>query len=394
MAGPLTGLKVLDFTTLLPGPYATMVLAGLGADVLQVVSRSRPDLTATLTPAIPGTELTASGAWLGRDKRSMFLNLKNRAAIEVVHRLVMEYDIIFEQFRPGVMDRLGLGYEDLRKLNPKVIYCSMTGYGQTGPLNMHAGHDINYLARSGVMAYSGRKESGPTLTCMQIADVASGSANAVAGTLAAVVHRFLTGEGQHVDVAMMDGVVAFNAFQSATSLVNGEEPGREGGLLNGGSLYDFYQTKDGEYLSVGALEPQFFSAFCNAIDCPELIAAGVMPENVAEIKERVRQVIRTKSRREWEGIFEKVDACVEPVLSLTEALSDPHLQQRKMVVEVPLPDKSRSVGQIGIPITFSKSVLEYRQTGVVPGTNTKEVMLALGYTEQQIAEFDKNGTFD
>ncbi|HPB71170.1 MAG TPA: CaiB/BaiF CoA-transferase family protein, partial [Syntrophales bacterium] len=200
MAGPLTGLKVLDFTTLLPGPYATMTLADLGAEVLAVISGSRPDLAAILPPYLPGTTQSVAGAFLGRGKRSLTLNLKDPRAADIVDRLLGTHDILVEQFRPGVMAKLGFGYEALRKKHPSLIYCSITGYGQTGPFKDRAGHDINYLARSGLMGYQGRRDTGPTLMSMQIADVASGSNHSIIAILAAVIHRQRTGEGQHLDV--------------------------------------------------------------------------------------------------------------------------------------------------------------------------------------------------
>lgn len=396
MAGPLIGLKILDFTTLLPGPYATMVLAGMGADVLQIVSRSRPDLTALVPPIIPGTDITASRAWLGRGKRSMYLNLKAPQSLQILHRLIKEkeYDIVIEQFRPGVMERFGLSYTDLKEINPALIYCSLTGYGQTGPLCQRGGHDINYIARSGLMDYSGRKETGPSLTGMQIADVGSGSQNAIVGILSAVIHRYNTGQGQNIDVSMLDGQIAFNAVRAATFLVDEKDPRREEGLLNGGSLYDFYETKDKQYISFGGLEHQFLAAFCHTIDCPDLIQGGVMPANVTTTKERIRQIIIKKTRAEWEKVFEQVDACVEPVLTLREALNDSHVRERGLVVDVKLPENQGTVRQLGIPIKFSKSFLEYNQTGVKEGFHTNGIMLELGYTKEEIKEFWEKGVFD
>ena len=218
----------------------------------------------------------------------MALNLKDPRAVKIVRRLIADYDILIEQFRPGVMARFGLDYETLKAANPALIYCSLTGYGQTGPMRNRAGHDINYLARSGIVSYSGRKASGPCLMGIQIADVASGSNNSVIGILAAVVHRQTTGEGQHVDVSMTDGAVAFNALSAAAYLVDGTETCCEEGVLNGGSLYDFYETKDGKYLSFGGLEPQFFAAFCETIGRPDLIAGGVIPPDLPRVKEEVR----------------------------------------------------------------------------------------------------------
>jgi alpha-methylacyl-CoA racemase len=392
MAGPLKGLKILDFTTLLPGPYATMVLADLGADVLRVVSGTRPDLADFMPPCIPGTNLSCATAVLGRGKRCLALNLKDQRAGAVVLKLIESHDILIEQFRPGVMAKFGLDYETLKAANPSLIYCSLTGYGQTGPLKSRAGHDINYLARSGVMAYSGRKTDGPSLTGMQIADIASGSNNAVIGILAAVVHRQRTGEGQHVDVSMTDGVIAFNALAGAAFLADGTETRREEGFLNGGSLYDFYETNDGKYLSFGGLEPQFFAVFCQAIGRPDLIPGGVAPQDITRIKEEVRAILKEKTRDEWMVLFGKVDACVEPVLTLGEALRDPHVEARGSVVEVDLPGGGK-VKQLGHPIRYSATPPEYRSVGVPAGTHTREILRELGYAESEIDEFEKTGLF-
>jgi crotonobetainyl-CoA:carnitine CoA-transferase CaiB-like acyl-CoA transferase len=392
MAGPLKGLKILDFTTLLPGPYATMVLADLGAEVLRVVSGSRPDLAEFMPPCLPGTNLSCATAALGRGKRCLALNLKDPRAGAIVLKLIESHDILIEQFRPGVMGKFGLDYDTLRAANPALIYCSLTGYGQTGPLSSRAGHDINYLARSGVASYSGRKESGPSLMGIQIADVASGSNNAVIGILAAVVHRLKTGEGQHVDVSMTEGVIAFNALAGNAFLVDGTETRREEGVLNGGSLYDFYETKEGKYLSFGGLEPRFFAAFCETIGRPDLIPGGVAPGDLSRIKAEVRAILRTKTQDEWMVLFGKVDACVEPVLALGEALRDPHVEARGLVVEVSLPGGGK-VRQLGHPIRYSATPPEYRSVGVPAGAHTREILRELGYVEGEIDEFEKTGLF-
>jgi alpha-methylacyl-CoA racemase len=392
MAGPLKGLKILDFTTLLPGPYATMMLADMGADVLRIVSGSRPDLADFMLPCIAGTNLSCATATLGRGKRCLTLNLKDPRAIKIVLSLIANHDILIEQFRPGVMAKFGLDYATLKAAHPSLIYCSLTGYGQTGPLMSRAGHDINYLARSGIASYSGRKAAGPSLTGMQIADIASGSDNAVIGMLAAVVHRQATGEGQHIDVSMTDGVIAFNAVAGAAFLVDETEARREEGVLNGGSLYDFYETKDGEYLSFGGLEPQFFTAFCETIGRPDLIPGGVVPRDLPRIKEEVRAILKKKTRDDWMLLFRKVDACVEPVLALSEALHDPHVEARGLVVEVDLPGGG-TVRQIGHPIRYSATPPEYRSAGVPTGTHTQEVLRELGYGDSEIEEFEKTGLF-
>jgi crotonobetainyl-CoA:carnitine CoA-transferase CaiB-like acyl-CoA transferase len=392
MAGPLTGFKILDFTTLLPGPYATMMLGDLGAEVLRIVSGSRPDLTGFMPPFIDGTNLSAVGAFLGRNKRSITLNLKDPRAIRIVHQLLTSHDILIEQFRPGVMAKFGLDYDSLKDSFPSLIYCSLTGYGQTGPLTGRAGHDINYLSRSGLMSYSGRKETGPVLTGMQIADIASGSYNSIIAVLAAVIHRLQSGRGQHLDISMTDGMVAFTAMVGAAFLTDGNEPDREGHLLNGGSLYDFYETRDHQFISFGGLEPQFFEAFCRAIERPDLIAGGVFPPNVDEVKSEIRQIIKTKTRDQWTAVFKEWDACVEPVLTLEEAMNDPLIRERDMVVEVPLPDGSR-VKQLAHPIKYSVSPPRYKQVGLPVGTHTREVLLDIGYSDPEIKEFEQTGLF-
>lgn len=392
MAGPLEGLKVLDFTTLLPGPYATMILSDLGADVLKVTSGSRPDLAAIVPPFIGKTDLTAASAYLGRGKRSISLNLKDARGLQVVHRLLERYDVLIEQFRPGIMAKLGLGFDDLAPRYPSLIYCSLTGYGQTGPMKDRAGHDINYLSLSGLMGYAGRKYEGPVPMPLQIADVASGSNNAVIAILAAVFSRSRSGKGQYLDISMTDGAFAFNALAAAAYLVSGEEPTREGFILNGGSLYDFYKTADGHYLSFGGLEPQFFAAFCNAIGRPDWIAGGVAPPDCAGVKEEVRKIIKSKTRGEWKEIFDKTDACVEPVLSLSEALDSELVRERQLTTDITLPDGS-TVRQPASPFKFSATPPVYGKTGVKAGSHNREVFLELGYSEEEINEFGKTGLF-
>jgi crotonobetainyl-CoA:carnitine CoA-transferase CaiB-like acyl-CoA transferase len=390
MAGPLSNLKILDFTTLLPGPYATMILADMGAEVLRVLSDAYPDMASFLPPFLPESNLSCNLAYMGRGKRCMHLNLKSAGAVEIVHRLIQKYDIVIEQFRPGVMAKFGLSYEDLKSVNPSLIYCSLTGYGQTGPLKGRAGHDINYLARSGLMDYSGKKEAGPCLTGMQIADVASGSNNSVIGILAAVIHRKETGQGQHIDISMTDGVMAFNSMMAATYLAGAHEPKREQELLNGGSLYDFYETKDGKHISFGALEAQFFANFCRIIGREDLIPYGVMPPNMEQIKKDIRTIFLQKTRGQWTEIFSQVDACVEPVLSLGEAIADENTRAREMVLEFTLPSGEK-LQQIANPIKFSNTKQEYRSIGCIAGTHTKEILLEMDYAEEQIKNYEKDG---
>lgn len=391
--GSLDDLKILDFSTLLPGPYATLMLADMGAEVLKISSASRPDIVLDYPPFIGDTGVSASQAWLGRNKKTMFLNLKTGEGKAVVKELVKEYDIVLEQFRPGVMEKLGLGYEDLKAVNPKLIYCSLTGYGQTGPLRDAAGHDINYMSRSGIISQAGRRESGPSLMNFQIADIAVGSMNSVIGILAAVNYRKNTGKGQYIDVAMMDGCVPFNSLDGAGFLVSGKEPKREGERLNGGCIYDFYETKDGEYLSVGSLEPQFWSRFCTAIGREDLIEGTVYPPNIDEVKAEIRSILKTKTRDEWVEVFSHYDACVQPVLNLKEALlEDEQVKEREMVVDVKLPlHEDVSVKQLATAVKLSECPCEYKFAGYPTGYHTKEVIEQLG---MDYAELKAKGVFD
>ena len=391
--GALDGLKILDFTTLLPGPYATLMLADMGAEVLKVSSAGKYDLVLDYGERVDGTDISACQAWLGRNKKTMFLNLKTPEAMEIVRQLIMDYDIVIEQFRPGVMQRLGLGYEDLRRINPRLIYCSLTGYGQTGPLRDAAGHDINYMSRSGIISHAGRAGSGPSLMNFQIADIAVGSLNSVIGILAAVISRQATGKGQFVDVAMLDGCVPFNSLDGADFLVSGRQPCREGQLLNGGSMYDYYETSDGGYMSVGSLEPKFWEAFCRGIGREDLIAGTVRPENASEVKEEIRSIFRTKTRAEWTDIFSELDACVQPVMDLQEALlEDPQIRSRGMVVDVDMPlREGTKVKQMATSIDLSETPCEYRFAGYPLGWHTKEIIASLGLDYDDL---QAKGVFD
>lgn len=385
--GALNGYKVLDFSTLLPGPYATMTLADMGAEVLKVSARDKYDLVVNWPPVIPGTEITGAQAWLGRNKKTIFLNLKKPSAVEAVKKLVMEYDIIVEQFRPGVMAKLGLGYEQLRVINPRIIYCAITGYGQSGPFSLRAGHDINYLSRAGIIYASGRKDGGPSLYNFQIADVAGGSMNAVAGILAAIIYREKTGKGQFIDISMQDSVIPFNSMDGASYFAGGPVPSRESGLLNGGNIYDFYETLDGAYMSVGSLEPKFFAALCDGLGYPQWRDGDILKEHADMVKETFRRAFLTKTRDEWTIIFSNLDACVEPVLTMAEASEDNHLLHRGMWPAVPIPlAEGLEITQMGCPLNLSECPPEYHHAGYPEGYHTMQILTELGYSEEKIRD--------
>lgn len=390
MAGPLTSLKVLDFSALLPGPFGTLILADLGADVLRVESPTRPDMVRMLPPM--DENISAVHGYLNRSKRSVAVDLKKPEGVELIKQLVKDYDIVVEQFRPGVMSRLGVGYDTLKEINPGLIYCAITGYGQDGPYRDRAGHDMNYLSIAGMTGYNGRRDSGPAPMAFQVADVAGGSCHAVMAILAAVIHRQQTGEGQFVDISMTDAAFALHALSAPQALVGGEDPELERTQLNGGSFYDCYETSDGRWFSVGGLEPQFFMQFCQAIGRPDLAGRGLAmaPEIVAEVKSGIAEAMKQKTFSEWQDIFAEIDSCTEPVLTLTEAISHPQIQARNMVVDVPTPSGA-SQKQIASPFKFSVTQPEYRRTGGQLGEHTAEVLAEQGFSEQDIEALKKTG---
>lgn len=392
MSGPLAGLKVLDFSALLPGPFATLMLADMGADVLRVESPSRPDMVRMLPPIASDGNSAAHG-YLNRSKRSIGIDMKSPAGLDVVKRLVAEYDIVVEQFRPGVMDRLGVGYDALKAINPKIIYVSITGYGQTGPYKDRAGHDMNYLAIAGVLGYNGRKASGPAPMAVQVADIAGGSCHAVIGLLAAVIHRQATGVGQHVDISMTDAAFSLHALTAPGALNGGEQPGLENTQLNGGSFYDCYETADARYFSVGGLEPQFFMQFCAAIGRPELAPLGMnmlQPEVVAQLKADIQIEMKKKTYAEWSAIFAALDSCTEPVLSFAESTEHPHVVARELLVDVPMPN-GQTQRQLASPIKFSETKASYAYTGATLGEHTEAVMAAVGFSADEIKQAKSSG---
>ncbi|MBB1488046.1 CaiB/BaiF CoA transferase family protein [Oceanospirillum sediminis] len=326
----LKQLKILDFSPLLPGPYATMLMAEMGANVLRVESPTRPDLVKFLEPRIDG----ASAAYhqLHDKKTTLQLDLKQSRCVGQVKELIRDYDIVVEQFRPGVMARLGLSYEILSEINPEIIYCSITGYGQTGPYRDKAGHDINYLALSGLMDYSRRAGQSPVPLGMQVADVAGGSHHAVMAILAAVIHRQSTGEGQHIDISMTDAAFALNGMSGAAALAGGDQPLAESGWLNGGTFYDYYETSDGRYMAVGSLEPQFQARLLNTLDLEWLAdeCTDFTQDSQKRVKQALAEVFISQTFDYWCHLFAQTDACVEPVLTFEEAAEHPHMQHREL----------------------------------------------------------------
>lgn len=389
--GMLKGLKILDFTTLLPGPFATMMFADMGADVIRVESRSRIDLIRTIEPIIEGE--SAVHQQLNRSKRSLTLDLKKPEAVEIIKKLVMEYDIVLEQFRPGVMERLGLGYETLKHVNPNIIYCSITGYGQTGPYRDRPGHDNNYLSIAGTLDYSRRKGERPAPLGIQVADLAGGSMHAVIGVLAAALNREKTGAGEYIDISMTDAAFSLNIMSGSGYLATGTDLNPEEHMLNGGSFYDYYETKDRRYYSVGSLEPPFRKLLCKKMGDPSLleVAMSEKVEDQQEFKRILEKKFKEKSFQQWQAVFgESFHGCVEPVLTFGEACENQQIIAREMVVDIPK-SSTASVSQIAFPIKFKNHQAVYQHIGSHVGEHVEEILQEQGMTKKEVNRLREKG---
>jgi crotonobetainyl-CoA:carnitine CoA-transferase CaiB-like acyl-CoA transferase len=307
---------------------------------------------------------------LNRNKQSITLDLKSPESIQLIHDKIAEFDIVLEQFRPGVMQRLGLDYASLAKINPRLIYCSITGYGQTGDYQQRAGHDINYLALSGIAGHSGRQAGGPPPLGIQVADVAGGSLHALVAILSAVIERQRSGLGQYIDISMTDCAATLNNMAASAVLAAQVPQYAEQSYLNGGTYYDYYETADGRYLSVGSLEPQFMQGLAQILNLPILLEKGASldPQERLQVKHAIQDKIKTQSFATWQQVFAQYDVCVEPVFTLDEALHSPLAQQRGWTVEVPIQQNAeKTETQLACPIKFSRSQMRYDYIGQALG---------------------------
>ncbi|MFL5319803.1 MAG: CaiB/BaiF CoA transferase family protein [Myxococcaceae bacterium] len=390
MSLPLTGLKVLDLSRLLPGPYATLVLADLGAQVDKLEDPQGGDYIRQMAP-FRGDDSALFYA-LNRNKRSITLDLKKPEAIEAFRTLIKGYDVLVESFRPGVMDKLGLGYAALSELNPRLIYCSISGYGATGPDRLRAGHDLNYIARAGALGYGGTP-ADLSFPGVQMADIGGGSLFSLVGILAALYERHTTGRGRFVDMSMTDGAVAFLHMHLAARLVMGKEGaalerGRE--ALNGGyASYRPYKTSDGKFLAVGALEPKFGTGFFQALGRVDLLGdAYDTGEKGQAVQREVERIIASQPLAHWKAIFSKLDLCVEPVNEGDDVLEDPQLRARGLFVEAE--DKER-----GIKVTHLRTPVLLGELPTVPpprlGQHTKEILEEAGLGSSVVAALTGSG---
>jgi len=392
---PLSDVRVLDLTRLLPGGFCSLLLADFGADVVKVEDTAMGDYV-RWAPPFYGTEEQASLGTrsalylaLNRGKRSVRLDLKSDRGREALLRLAREFDVVLESFRPGVLDRLGCGYEALRDQNPRIVYCAITGYGQTGSNTARAGHDMNYLGLNGLLGLTGEPDGRPIQPAGQIADLGGGALMAAFGVMAALRERERSGEGQLVDVSMTDGSLAWLAMVAAQYLCDGAVPQRGSGSLTGGfACYLPYEAADG-YVTCGALEPKFWRNFCEGVDRPDLIDKQfVAPDS--DVWPPIAEIFRSRTREEWRAFNDEHDAMIEPVLDLDEALDSELVREREMVVEMEQPELG-PVRLLGLPIKLSRTPGDAARAAPALGEHTEEVLREAGLGDEEIAALTESG---
>ncbi|MCL0075397.1 CoA transferase [Dehalococcoidia bacterium] len=392
----LEGIKVIDLTRLAPGPYCTMILADLGADVIKVEEPGPPTgRRAEQGGQAPEMNLLIDQGSpfnvLNRNKRSIGLNLKHEDAREAFYKLAETTDVVVEEFRPGVSKRLGIDYQTLSGINPKIICCAITGYGQDGPYRDLAGHDINYISTAGALGAIGEKGGKPAIPLNLLGDFAGGGMQGAIGILAALMARERTGRGQFVDIAMTDGVVAMLSSALSGYFLTGEVPERGATFLSGSfPQYNTYRCGDGKYLSLGSLEPWFFANLCRAVGREDLIPHAWNESHHQEIFDHLTGVFQTRSRDEWVDILRQTDICVAPVYQFDEVERDPHLIHRQMIVEVEHPEVGK-VKQTGISIKLSETPGRIRRPPPRKCQHTDEVLGGLGYSVPEIERLRREG---
>ncbi len=387
MTAYLQGLRVLDFSRLLPGPFASLMLAEMGAEVIKVEDTGVGDPARMAPPLIEGRGALYESLNVG--KKNLSIDLKHPKSREVIWRLVKHYDVVLEGFRPGTMAGFGLSYEDLREVNPEIIYCSLTGYGQQGAFATRAGHDLNFQALVGLVEMTGVRNGAPAMPGTQMSDLA-GSYAAVLSILAAVFRRMRTGEGEHLDVSMCDGQIALMPIQLAEVMAQNQRPARGETLLSGRYLcYNLYETKDQRYMSLAALEPKFFQTLCELLKRPDLMEHQYdrIAENTVAYQELQAQ-FRSRTQKEWVEILADVDTCCEPVLNLADVPEHPHFKSHKLFEDVAVGDSK---------LTRARAVPALQQHGAslspaaFLGEHTREILMESGYTETDIAALCDDG---
>jgi len=375
--GALDGITVIDLSRLLPGPYCSMILADHGARVI----------------AVEDKRFLADGLFfnlINRNKEHMSLNLKTEKGREIFYRLIEKADVLLEGFRPGVVDRLGVGYESVKQANPKIIYCSITGYGQDGPFRDRVGHDVNYLSYAGVLDLIGEKDHPPAIPGVQIADIAGGGMNAALGILLALLARGNTGKGQYIDISMTDGMVGFLPAALFFRQLTGQEPRRADGLLSHRyACYNTYETADGRYLSIGAVENRFWKQLCDTLEIPEYGPLQYDDQRREEILQYMRKTFKQRTLDEWDAILADLDICWGIIQSTKEVLEDPLFLERETVVEIEGQDGKKSK-TLGVTVKLSETPGTIRTPPVNFGESTAAILKEFGYSPEEIKELEEN----
>lgn len=388
---PLEGIKVLDLSTMLPGPFCTMILADFGAEVIKVEAVKGGDLFRGGVPKIEDT----GGAFfqVNRNKKSITLNLKSDEGKEIFYRLAKDADVVIEQYRPGVVKKLGVDYETIRQINPKIVYCSLSGYGQTGPYRLLSGHDLNYISYAGILGLTARKGQTPTIPGVQIADIGGGALYATIGIMLALMGVKQNGVGQYVDTSMMDGAISWLPVLATDYFVKGVSPKPAEGILIGqNACYEVYETSDGRYISIGAIEPHLWANFCDKIGKEEFKAWQRDLSKQDEMFAYLRDLFKSKTQAEWIEELTGVDCCWAPVLNLEEVFHDPHAIARDMVFEMEDPQgKYGKVKEIGSAIKLSETPARRELFPPRKGEHNSEYLKQIGYTDEEIAAFAANG---
>lgn len=395
MSLPLEGIRVLDLSRLLPGGFCSLLLADFGAEVLKVEDTGAGDYIRWAPPYHEGAEQSARSALflsLNRNKRSIRVDLKHEQGRELLLRLVRDYDVVLESFRPGVLNRLGVGYERMREINPGIVYCAISGYGQSGPKRDAPGHDMNYLGLIGLLGLTGDADGPPVQSAGQIADIGGGSLMAAFGILAALRERDGSpgqpgsGEGQLVDVSMADGALSWLAMVAGAYLADGAVP-RRGEQQLAGSLicYRPYECKDG-WVTLGALEPKFWQAWCRGVGREDLIEKQFEKPG-SQAHAQAQEIFVKRTRAEWEQFASEHDCCLEPVLEMDEALDSELVRAREMVVEINQPGAHAPVRQLGVPVKLDRTPgVHDRLPGPTLGEHTEDVLRETGLSPGEIAE--------
>ena len=374
--GALKGIKVIDLSRLLPGPYCSMVLADHGAEVIAVEARKYQE-----------DELFFADIY--RNKRHMTLNLKTQEGLKIFYQLAEGADVILEGFRPGVTKRLGVDYETVFKVNPAVVYCSISGYGQTGPMSNVAGHDVNYLSRSGVLDLIGEKDGSPVIPAVQLADIAGGL-NGVIGILLALQERQSSGVGQYIDISMTDCMLGFLSAPLFLQKKLGQRQRRSSTILSHQyACYNTYETADGRYVALGAVENRFWTNFCHKVGLQEYVPRQYDEDIREEIILKLRSLFLSQPLSYWQQMLEEEDVCFSTVQSLEEVLTDSHFHQRQMVVQQG--DTANVEPGIGIPVRLSRTPGGFRSLPEAFGASTRDILAELGYEPETIDSFFATG---